>query len=158
MSAVAQRLARDELAGFLPHQGPMLLLEQVESWDDAVILCSAVSHNDAGNPLRVNGRLSTVHAMEYGAQAAAVHLFVLAESQRGPLADMEQMPVGKIVYLGVVRDFECCTQYLDEQPDSTLQIRSELIAAAPRIFQYHVSASIAGTPCAQGNISLIVGN
>ena len=34
MPVVAQQLARDELAGFLPHQGPMLLLEQVESWSD----------------------------------------------------------------------------------------------------------------------------
>lgn len=158
MPVVAQQLARDELAGFLPHQGPMLLLEQVESWSDDAIQCSAFSHNDDNNPLRVNGRLSTVHAMEYGAQAAAVHLFVLAESQCGPLVELGQMPAGKIVYLGVVRDFELCAQYMDDQPDSILQICSELVSAAPRIFQYRVSVSIAGVTYAQGNISLIVGN
>lgn len=153
-----QQMERAEFARFLPHTGPMLLLNRVESWDQQAIECSAISHNDVNNPLRVNGRLSTVHAIEYGAQAAAIHLFAIASVTAEPELDSGAGSAEKIVFLGVVRDFECTAIYMDELPGSVLHLRSELVAIAPRIYQYRVNASIEGQSLAQGTISLIVGN
>lgn len=150
-----QRMERDAFAHLLPHSGPMLLLNRVERWDAAAIECTAISHNDPANPLRINGRLSTIHAMEYGAQAAAIHLFAIAaEGEDAAVAASGE----RIVFLGVVRDFVFHHEYMDEKPGSELQLRSELFSLAPRIYQYRVTAALDGETVAQGIISLIVGN
>lgn len=51
----------------------MCLLDEVTRWDERSIVCISNTHRDRTNPLRRQGRLSAVHAFEYGAQAAAVH-------------------------------------------------------------------------------------
>ena len=61
------------IAARIPHAGTMCLLDRVIGVDDARIMCAASSHRDPGNPLRAHGRLSSVHAIEYAAQAMAVH-------------------------------------------------------------------------------------
>lgn len=66
-------IAIDRLYERLPHADAMCLLDGVSSWDDKGIQCLASSHADARNPLRRAGILSAVHAVEYGAQAAALH-------------------------------------------------------------------------------------
>lgn len=62
-----------DIAGLIPHAGAMCLLDSVTRWTDADILCGATSHLDPANPLRRNGRLGTVCAVEYALQAAALH-------------------------------------------------------------------------------------
>jgi predicted hotdog family 3-hydroxylacyl-ACP dehydratase len=62
-----------EIRTLIPHSGLMCLLDEVTQWDDRSIVCVSNTHRDAANPLRRQGRLSAVHAFEYGAQAAAVH-------------------------------------------------------------------------------------
>src|ERR687887_1352073 len=64
---------KDEIRMLIPHSGLMCLLDQVTQWDDRSIVCISNTHRDTANPLRRQGRLSAVHAFEYGAQAAAVH-------------------------------------------------------------------------------------
>ena len=66
-------LNRDAIAALIPHQGAMCLLEEVLSADEAGIVCRAVSHRDARHPLREDGILPAVCAIEYGAQAMAIH-------------------------------------------------------------------------------------
>lgn len=61
------------LERLLPHRGAMCLLDSVTSWDDEKIECRASSHRDAANPLRLDGRLPAVVAIEYAAQTMAVH-------------------------------------------------------------------------------------
>ena len=51
----------------------MCLLDEVVQWDERSIVCISNTHRDPANPLRRQGRLSAVHAFEYGAQTAAVH-------------------------------------------------------------------------------------
>jgi predicted LPLAT superfamily acyltransferase/predicted hotdog family 3-hydroxylacyl-ACP dehydratase len=63
----------EEIRTLIPHSGSMCLLERVIEWDDRSILCSSNTHHGTANPLRRDGQLSAVHALEYGAQAAAVH-------------------------------------------------------------------------------------
>jgi len=62
-----------EIRTLIPHSGLMCLLDQVTQWDEQSIVCVANTHRDPANPLRSHGRLSALHAFEYGAQAAAVH-------------------------------------------------------------------------------------
>ncbi len=62
-----------DIAALIPHAGAMVLLGRVEAWDAHGILCRAVSHLDAGNPLRRDGRLAACCGLEYALQAAALH-------------------------------------------------------------------------------------
>src|SRR5438046_10586757 len=62
-----------EIRTLIPHAGSMCLLDNVFDWNDESIVCVTNTHRDEANPLRRNGRLSALHAFEYGAQAAAVH-------------------------------------------------------------------------------------
>jgi predicted LPLAT superfamily acyltransferase/predicted hotdog family 3-hydroxylacyl-ACP dehydratase len=64
---------REEIRALIPHSGSMCLLESVIEWDERSIVCTSNTHRDPANPLRRAGTLSGVHALEYGAQAAAVH-------------------------------------------------------------------------------------
>jgi predicted hotdog family 3-hydroxylacyl-ACP dehydratase len=67
------QLDRAWIAGHIPHQGSMCLLDRVDEWDDAHVRCCAVSHRDPANPLRAHGRLGAACGVEYAAQAMAVH-------------------------------------------------------------------------------------
>ena len=62
-----------EIRALIPHSDLMCLVDEVVQWDDRSIACVSSTHRDPANPLRRQGRLSAVHAFEYGAQAAAVH-------------------------------------------------------------------------------------
>jgi predicted hotdog family 3-hydroxylacyl-ACP dehydratase len=67
------RIYQAEIRTLIPHSGLMCLLDEVTCWDERSIVCISDTHRDPKNPLRRQGRLSAVHAFEYGAQAAAVH-------------------------------------------------------------------------------------
>ena len=62
-----------DIPALIPHGGAMVLLGRVETWDAGGILCRAVSHIDATNPLRRDGRLAACCGLEYALQAAALH-------------------------------------------------------------------------------------
>jgi predicted hotdog family 3-hydroxylacyl-ACP dehydratase len=66
------------IAGHIPHQGSMCLLDYVEAWDQQRIRCRANSHRAVDNPLRAYGRLGAACGIEYAAQAMAVHGALLA--------------------------------------------------------------------------------
>src|SRR5207248_11646950 len=62
-----------EICTLIPHAGLMCLLDSVLKWDNESVVCTSETHRDPSNPLRRDGRLSALHAYEYGAQAAAGH-------------------------------------------------------------------------------------
>ena len=66
-------ITKTEIENLIPHSGLMCLLDEVTQWDDRSIVSISNTHRDPTNPLRRYGRLSAVHAFEYGAQAAAIH-------------------------------------------------------------------------------------
>jgi predicted hotdog family 3-hydroxylacyl-ACP dehydratase len=66
-------IGKEEIARLLPHAGNMVLIDGVTSWDETSIVCVTESHRSPTNPLRLRGRLASVHAIEYAAQAAAIH-------------------------------------------------------------------------------------
>lgn len=66
-------LDRAGIQARVPHSGSMCLLDSLLAWSAERIECSAISHRDAGNPLRTQGQLLAVNAIEYAAQAMALH-------------------------------------------------------------------------------------
>lgn len=77
-----------DIRGLVPHQGAMCLLDAVEYWDASRIVCTTEQHRLAGNPLVVDGRLSTVSAIEFAAQAMAVHGALAAPRRDRPAFGM----------------------------------------------------------------------
>src|SRR6202040_2886495 len=94
-----------EIRTLIPHTGLMCLLDSVLKWDDQSIVCTTETHRDPTNPLRRDGRLSALHAFEYGAQAVAVHGGLRARSA-GVTA-----PPG---YLAALRDARLQVTRLDD--------------------------------------------
>jgi predicted hotdog family 3-hydroxylacyl-ACP dehydratase len=107
-----------EIRTLIPHSGLMCLLDEVTQWDDGSITCVTNTYRDSANPLRRGGRLSVVHAFEYGAQAAAVHGGLRARSVGGTA------PPG---YLAALRDARLHVVFLDD-------IGSPLQVCANRLF------------------------
>jgi len=66
-------LGRDGIAQRIPHSGSMCLLDGLLAWDATTVRCRASSHRDAAHPLRSPGGLLAPVAIEYAAQAMALH-------------------------------------------------------------------------------------
>ncbi len=122
-------LGRDWIAAHIPHAGSMCLLDEVVTFDDERIRCTATSHLNAANPLRANGRLAAVCGIEYAAQAMAVHGAVLGAM---PGAARERPRVG---YLASVRSVEACVERLDDL-DAPLTIEAERVSGDTHTIRY----------------------
>lgn len=70
-------LPKTEFAHLVPHAGTMLLIDEVLSWDTQQITTRCISHQNPNHPLRLQGKLSALHLIEYGAQTMAVHCGLL---------------------------------------------------------------------------------
>ena len=71
-------LDRAAIERCVPHAGAMLLLDSVARWDDTHIVCSAPPPG-ADHPLARAGCVAAIAAVEYGAQAAAIHGFLIEQ-------------------------------------------------------------------------------
>jgi predicted hotdog family 3-hydroxylacyl-ACP dehydratase len=65
-------LTRSQIQSRIPHAGAMCLLDSVEHWDATTIVCQADAPT-ASHPLARAQGVPAVAAVEYAAQAAAVH-------------------------------------------------------------------------------------
>ena len=123
----------------------MCLLDEVVEWDDRSIACVSNTHRDPANPLRREGRLSAVHAFEYGAQAAAIHGGLLARAA-GAIA-----PPG---YLAALRDGRLHVTRLD-------YVQLPLRISATRLFGegantvYEFILSVATVLIAEGRVTIV---
>ena len=70
-------LRRSEFEHLVPHAGSMLLIDEVLTWNREQITTRCLSHQNPAHPLRLNGQLSALHLIEYGAQTMAVHCGLL---------------------------------------------------------------------------------
>jgi predicted hotdog family 3-hydroxylacyl-ACP dehydratase len=73
-----QQLDRADIAAHIPHAGAMCLLDAVSEWDIVRLQARSTRHRDANNPLRHQGRLGASCAVEFAAQAMALHGALLA--------------------------------------------------------------------------------
>ena len=126
------KIAKAQLCQLLPHTDAMCLLHEVTAWDMERIACLAVSHNDPANPLRHNGQLPAHCAIEYAAQAMAVHGGLAAQSGSKP----------RIGFIGSVRDVKLYAQRLDDIA-APLEIEAvkQLADANHSLYELRVSAA-----------------
>ena len=61
------------IAARIPHAGRMCLLDALLAWNADEVRCRATSHADADHPLRGPDGLHASSAIEYAAQAMALH-------------------------------------------------------------------------------------
>jgi predicted hotdog family 3-hydroxylacyl-ACP dehydratase len=141
MSALLDRAA---IAARIPHAGSMCLLSEVVAWDAATIHCRAMSHRDPHNPLRIDGRLGAVHAIEYGAQAMALH---------GALLAGDGAAASRPGYIGAVRAVELLASVIPETA-SALDIRVERIDGDDCYVVYGFAVAADGKAMASGRISV----
>jgi predicted hotdog family 3-hydroxylacyl-ACP dehydratase len=134
-----------EIRALIPHSGLMCLLDEVTQWDDRSITCVSNTHRDPANPLRRDGRLSALHAFEYGAQAAAVHGGLRARSL-GEIA-----PPG---YLAALRDAHLHVTSLDDIR-SPLQIRANRLFGDGANTVYECCVSAGEGLIAEGRVTIV---
>ncbi len=143
----------ERIRNLVPHAGNMCLLERVVACDAASIRCETRSHLDQSNPLRRNGQLASICAIEYAAQAMALHGALTAPKDIGALtapghsgtltaAASGNTPADvRHGYLASVRDLRCRTRCLD-QYTGTLSVSATLVfdESARRIYSFVVAA------------------
>jgi predicted hotdog family 3-hydroxylacyl-ACP dehydratase len=138
-------ISKAEIRTLIPHSGLMCLLDEVLQWDDRSIACASNTHRDPANPLRRQGRLSAVHAFEYGAQAAAVHGGLRARAAGATAAPG---------YLASLRDGRLHVTRLD-------YIHLPLRVCATRLYGegantvYEFILSAAAVPVAEGRVTIV---
>ena len=121
------KVDRNILSSLVPHAGDMCLLDCVEAWDELHIVCSARSHLSTDNPLRSDGRLTAIHALEYGAQAVAVHGGLTARQQRKRISEG---------YVAAVRDACFYVERLDLlESDLTVEARQLITSDDKQIYR-----------------------
>jgi len=134
----------------MPHRGAMCLLERMVAWDDRQIECVAGGHRDPAHPLRSAGGLMAGAAIEYGAQAAALHGGLLAE------AAGTSAPAG---YLASAREVRLGAWRLDDLPaaaDDALRIVAERQAGDAGRLLYAFRIDHAGREIASGRLAVVL--
>ncbi len=120
---------REQVAPLLPHGGAMLLIDGVTAFDRDGVACVSVRHRDPANPLRREGQLAGLHAVEFAAQAAAVHGGLSSRDGPAPLRA-----------LAAVRDARIDRARLDDLPGFlTVEARIVLLDARAVIYQARLS-------------------
>ena len=133
------RLTGEAVAALVPQRGAMCLVETVEAYDDARIVCTSTRHVDPSNPLREDERLPALVAIEFAAQAIAAH---------GALVTAGKPLTG---WLARVRDCVVCCERMDDLP-SPLRIEAERVAGGERALSYRFAVTAGGAEVAHGSI------
>lgn len=134
----AAKLSQLDIEALIPHAGKMCLLEQVLSYSNDDIICRTQSHLYADNPLKIAGKLSKMHLIEYGAQAIAIHGGLL----ENPTFNNQPRP-GYIASVKSVKwgDFIANTDYLEIQAQALL--RDDI----SKLYQFSISDAQSNTVC-----------
>ena len=132
-------LPRVQLERCVPHAGAMLLLDSVTRWNAAEIVCSARAPH-AEHPLVRAGEVSALVAIEYGAQAAAVHGF-LVEQPAHPRP-------GMLAKLSSVRLHSSCIP----RDLGDLTVSAQLLSRIARGCLYDFDVVCAAVPIASGRL------
>ncbi|MFO1429424.1 MAG: hypothetical protein U1F76_04675 [Candidatus Competibacteraceae bacterium] len=136
---------RAAIQRLIPHAGTMCLLDRVIAWDETSILCETTTHREPTNPLRRQGRLAGLHALEYGAQAAAVHGGLLAATAGG-----QALPC----YLAALRAARLYSDYLDGIAMS-LQVSARRLLGNAGDCIYRIEIRADATVLAEARVTII---
>lgn len=138
-------LDRAGIARLVPHAGRMCLLDAVLDWQPAAIRCVAVNHRDPEHPLRTRSGLLAGTAIEYAAQAAALHgaLGAVPGSRHGGM-------------LASARGVQCRRLRLDDLPGDLVIEATQLAADAQQLL-YGFSVRHAGEDLVTGRLAVVLG-
>ncbi len=138
-------LEREDIAARIPHQGRMCLLDRVRAWDAESVTCTTASHRDPDNPLRSAGGLLSPCAIEYAAQAMALHGALVAPAEGGPRPG----------FLASVRDARFTVARLDLLPgELEIQVRRLAGTGSQVLYQFQVSSD--GAAVAEGRAAVVL--
>jgi predicted hotdog family 3-hydroxylacyl-ACP dehydratase len=123
----------------------MCLLDGVESWDDKQIVCTSTTHQNQDNPLAENNRLACINAVEYGAQAVAIHGNLIAKNLNMPLPES-----GFLVQIKALEFDDCNLSSLPE----ALIISAQQIYIDPGSLLYSITIQHGQDQLMQGRIMI----
>ena len=149
-----QSLARDAIAALIPHRGTMCLLARLDGWDMQHIVCAATNHRDADHPLRTRSGLLAPCAIEYAAQAMALHGALLGQAAGTP-ATPGFLASARGVQLHVLRLDDLPVAPDAGVPDE-LRITATRRAGDARRILYAFTVSHAGRPIAEGRAAVVL--
>ncbi len=117
MTTAARGLDHAGIAARIPHAGRMGLLSRMLEWSADSIRCTALNPSAADHPLRTSSGLLAPAAIEYAAQAMALHGALIAEAKAGAAAPAPG-------FLASVRSVRLAVQLLDDVPGE-LHVRAQ---------------------------------
>ena len=134
------------IAGLVPHAGSMCLLDRALAWDETALACSATSHRDPANPLRTTSGLLAPCAIEYAAQAMALHGALLGHASAPPV---------RPGFLASARGVRFARLRLDDlEGDLRVDVRRQ--AGDTRQVLYAFTVSHAGASVAEGRATVVL--
>ena len=134
------------IAARIPHSGRMCLVQQLHSHSETQIRCSASSHRDSDNPLRLDGLLPAACAVEYAAQAMALHGALAAPAGSPPTPG----------FLASVRNVRLRVARLDDVAGD-IQVSAERLAGDTRQALYSFALhSEGGALLVEGRATVIL--
>jgi predicted hotdog family 3-hydroxylacyl-ACP dehydratase len=134
-----------QIAQMIPHAGAMCLLDRVVSWDAGSIRCLTTHHRHSDNPLkRVDGKIGAICAVEFAAQAMALHGRLVTDTDDAP----------KPGILASVRDVRLHAAFLDEVAGDIV-IDAALLMGDARGATYSFTLSTAQDKLASGRATVI---
>ena len=141
-----QTLDRAGIAQRIPHSGSMCLLERLEGWDAESIHCSTTTHSQADNPLRTDSGLLAANAIEYAAQAMALHGGLLAAEGSTPSAG----------FLASARNVRLAVARLDDI-EGALRVQARRLSGDERqiLYEFAVNADD-GRTLAEGRAVVVL--
>ena len=142
----AQTLVQAQIAELIPHSGTMCLLQTLDAWNKQHIVCRADNHRDPHNPLRTRSGLLSPNAIEYAAQAMALH---------GALIGIEAGVPATPGYLASTRGVQLHRLRLDDLAGE-LHITATRQAGDARQILYAFTVSHAGEPVAEGRAAVVL--
>lgn len=149
-TAAPPLLDADGIRALIPHAGRMALLDTLQAWDAATVRCTATSHTAPDHPLRSAGGLLAPAAIEYAAQAAALH--------GGLTAAASGSAAGAGVRGGMLasaRSVQFHRWRLDDLP-GPLTITAERQAGDARQWLYAFALTHGGQPVADGRLTVVL--
>jgi len=143
-------LDRDGIAALIPHRGTMCLLARLDRWDAQHIVCAATNHRDLQHPLRTRRGLLAPCAIEYAAQAMALHGALIGQATGTP-ATPGYLASARGVSLQVLRLDDLPAAAVDE-----LRIEATRQAGDAQQILYTFKVSHAGAPVAEGRAAVVL--
>lgn len=146
-------LGRGGIAALIPHSGSMCLLGRLQSWDAQQVLCTADNHRDRDHPLRTRSGLMAPCAIEYAAQAMALH---------GALIGQEAGTAASPGFLASARGVQLHVLRLDDLPlpaagePDVLHVAATRLSGDDRQILYSFQVSHSGRPLAEGRAAVVL--